>query len=706
MLNLILVLMVAQVDFTPRLETLSKYVARLQAVAVPAALETDKAQRLEALKAAVARGVTSADEFGALYEKIDEVRTWLLAASPERPTRAPGTFADEPDAWVVRNSELELRVAKTDLAMHVTTPHAAWDFLPCGDGDIECAGKSFSLLSAGGKNAVEFFTGYSAGMLITLTDFADTPGLALALTINLIGNDIVFDIAAPGDVEKLGAINWPKPLKTGNTAEDVAVVPHMQGMLLPGNYEREVNQQDLSNSRTIYMPWWGQLQGSHGVLTILETDDDGGVAYHHAAGGPTVIQPRWYSSLGKLRYLRTVRYVFQENASHVTFAKRYRQYATETGRFVSLAQKRVRTPGIDDVIGRPVIHEGALYHNVKEASYYDKKQIENNHAMVPFDEISERLRTLKKKGIDTAYVHLDGWGYFGYDNGHPDVMPVGQEQGGWDGLKRLAGTCEDLGYLFAVHDQYRDFYKNAASFDDRLAAIRIDGSREEHCTWCGGAQTILSARFAPEYVRHNHDAFAAHGIHVRGAYLDVFSVVPLEESFQPAHPMSRSDCARYRRECFNILHARGYVMSSEEPTEYLCSGIDLVHHGPYPTAPNLGGGNRVGIPVPLFNLVYHDALLMPWNMGEDGGWGIPNGDAGRLHCLLNAGLPYVDPGADEQMVARVKEAAALNKRCAMLEMTNHEFLDATFRKQRTTFSDGTAVTVDFDAKTYAIEPKL
>jgi hypothetical protein len=38
----------------------------------------------------------------------------------------------------------------------------------------------------------------------------------------------------------------------------------------------------------------------------------------------------------------------------------------------------------------------------------------------------------------------------------------------------------------------------------------------------------------------------------------------------------------------------------------------------------------------------------------------------------------------------------------MLEMTNHEFLDTSRRSQRTTFSNGTTVTVNFDTKEYTI----
>ena len=39
-------------------------------------------------------------------------------------------------------------------------------------------------------------------------------------------------------------------------------------------------------------------------------------------------------------------------------------------------------------------------------------------------------------------------------------------------------------------------------------------------------------------------------------------------------------------------------------------------------------------------------------------------------------------------------------------MTKHEFLDAKFRKERTTFSDGTTVTVDWDANTCEIKPEV
>jgi hypothetical protein len=48
--------------------------------------------------------------------------------------------------------------------------------------------------------------------------------------------------------------------------------------------------------------------------------------------------------------------------------------------------------------------------------------------------------------------------------------------------------------------------------------------------------------------------------------------------------------------------------------------------------------------------------------------------------------------------------AALHKRVGLLEMTNHEFLDKDRTRERTTFADGTTVTVDWKTRTTEIKP--
>lgn len=679
----------------PRVDTLRFHVERLGAITVPETLQQEKDTRLAELKRMLDAPIADEQAFIACYDAIDTVRQWLWAQAADRPRKVEGTFEETAAAWRLQSGPLTLSLARDTLALEVQTPGQRWQFAPSDDKDLEFDGAAFGLTAAKSISAAAFNTGCSAGMTVTFADFPDAPGFELRATYRLFGPELVVDIAAREEGRALALLNWPKAVVLDNATDTVSVIPRMQGMLLPGDWQQDFEAADLCNSRSFYMAWWGHIQKGAGVQVILETTDDAGGSYKHPKGGPTVAAPRWYGSLGKLRYQRTLRYVFDDASDYVKMAKRYRRFIKESGRFVSLREKLARTPALDMVIGKPVIHLGSLYHFVKEASLYNKERVEANHSLQTFDQLREQLQGLKAKGVNAAYVHLDGWGYYGYDNGHPDVMPVGEIQGGWEGLRTLASACADMNYLFAVHDQYRDFYYNAVSFDDRLAATRRDGTREEHSTWCGGPQTILSPRFAPEYVRRNHDLFAANDVKVRGAYLDVFSIVPLEESAQPAHPVTRTECARYRRECFDLLRARGYVVSSEEPVDYLTPSLDLVHHGPYATYPNLGGGDACGIPVPLFSLVYHDSILLPWEMGEDGGWGIPKGDSGRLHCLLNAGLPYLGPGADEAQVARTLETAEWARHCAFEEMISHEFLDETRRRQRATYSNGAAVTVDF-----------
>ena len=54
----------------------------------------------------------------------------------------------------------------------------------------------------------------------------------------------------------------------------------------------------------------------------------------------------------------------------------------------------------------------------------------------------------------------------------------------------------------------------------------------------------------------------------------------------------------------------------------------------------------------------------------------------------------------------LRQMTSLHQRVALLAMTDHAFLDENFTRERTTFADGTTVTVDWTAKTVAVSPPL
>ena len=100
--------------------------------------------------------------------------------------------------------------------------------------------------------------------------------------------------------------------------------------------------------------------------------------------------------------------------------------------------------------------------------------------------------------------------------------------------------------------------------------------------------------------------------------------------------------------------------------------------------------------MPLFNLVYHDALITPWassHQPSPGSW-IPKNRIPYLCGLLNAGIPYVSLDATAEDVADLQPWRDLNKRVALLEMTNHRFLSDDRLEEETTFADGTTVRVN------------
>ena len=73
----------------------------------------------------------------------------------------------------------------------------------------------------------------------------------------------------------------------------------------------------------------------------------------------------------------------------------------------------------------------------------------------------------------------------------------------------------------------------------------------------------------------------------------------------------------------------------------------------------------------------------------------------KLVPLLRTGKVVIN-----KTMALIRQMSALHSRVALQEMTRHEFLGGNYRKERTTFADGTTVTVDWDAKTVKIEPEL
>lgn len=516
------------------------------------------------------------------------------------------------------------------------------------------------------------------------------------------------------------AVYWPDAFEfEKDSSRWYSLLNLEQGLLIPNNWPEELGRIPFDGqlcSCAAYMPWFGQVRDNAGYIAINETPWDAGYQAEHPAGGPyTHLSWRWLPTLGKMDYRRRVRYVFRENCDYNTLCKIYRDYVKETGLFTSLEEKAARNPRVNDLIGAAIVHKGIKTHVAEDSAFYDPSAPEKNDSLVPFSFRTKEVLNYHRKGVKKLYLHLDGWGQPGYDNQHPDYLPACKEAGGWEGFKELSDTMEQCGYLFGIHDQYRDYYFSAKTFDREFGIHAPDGSVFEMARWAGGHQTYLCATQAPYYVKRNFEELFRHGIHLKATYLDVFTCNEPDECAHPEHRMTRKECLEYRSACFAYLTSRGIMPSSEEVTDWAMKELVFCHYGPYDFMLRTPGSPKKGIPVPLFNLVYHDCLILPWPMDHGEGQ-----EDYMLYALLNGGAAYMDkdgayPGIDgafddagkdrelDENIARYRIVADLQEKVAKLELVRHEYDEADWRRQKSVFADGTEVSVNLADGSYSIQ---
>ena len=261
-------------------------------------------------------------------------------------------------------------------------------------------------------------------------------------------------------------------------------------------------------------------------------------------------------------------------------------------------------------------------------------------------------------------------------------------------------------------DTFSGFYHKAESYDPDLSCQSPDGTIFSHARWAGGPQDYLCTTLAPFYVRRNFERMLSEKVHLDCAYLDVFTCNEGDECANPRHRMSRRESYEARNACFRYLLTKGILPSSEEVNDWAVPWLVFCHYAPYDFMLREPGSPKFGIPVPVFNLVYHDCLIIPWMMEK-----FPEEDY-MLYALLNGGAPYLirDPaytGIDgafdsgdslsrEEKLTRVKTVTDFHRKVAEAELLRHEILDEKGYRQKSTFANGYSVEVDFQEGSYRI----
>lgn len=516
------------------------------------------------------------------------------------------------------------------------------------------------------------------------------------------------------------------------------VVPHLQGIMIPSRYDAgfmrygqniwdritDIERWWSLESGNLNMPWFGASHNQSSVMAYIMTSSDcilhlignsvvGGEGFTvNARQGQTPgvrissLTPIWLSSMKKFAYPRKIRIELVDNG-YVGMATRYKEYAKASGRYVTLKEKIKRYPEYEKIIGAPDI-KIYCYTNRINNPYLKawSEPVLNGYSKVntTFDQVAEIADELKRMDVDKCMILLGGWNRMGYDREHVDMWPPAEKAGGIEGLRTACEVVKEKGYLFALHDNYDDFYPDAPSYDESYILRDADGSIHQGGVWDGGLCHIICPVRRNELLERNLGLIQG-SIPLNGYYFDVLTSTSHYECYDERHKATRKEDLNYRLAMLNYLHERGLVVGGERGTDWaipelaFCEGLSGGGTGYH-----YGISYREGLTIPLFYLVYRECVVGYWQHGT------PYGREDHAnHVLLD--LLYGQPSSWsivydqwEDLKSMIKETYDLlgrfHEKTAHYAMNDHHILTVDHMVQKSEFSDGTRVWVNFGITSY------
>lgn len=624
---------------------------------------------------------------------------------------------------------------------------------------------SVNLNAAGRKRIEALPSGTDAdGVQISLSEFRSRLGpvredrdpaahLSLVLQILLAKEtgELTFRVQKMADRSPywdVQSVEWPLRLFPVLTAVDdgYVVFAEQEGMLIPSRFDKAESYfrylnwvyERIAGQAAIYdqisMPWFGAKKGGSSYLCIVETPDDttfGVIANdvrspEQPPAPPSAIPsantsqysprlsavwPYWHSVKGELGYPRVARYIFQPGGGYVEMCKTYRKYAIQTGKLVTLKEKIAANPEVGKLIGAPNLEIHVVANRPNEPQYQSLSGTvyDGYHRLLTtFDQVTAIVRDLKDKlGIDRAVIRITGWGKMGYDNWRPvDQAQPNTEAGGEARLAAAIAAAKSAGYLGGLWDNMRNFDLNAPSYDEKHIMRDASGALSSGFTSEGGFSQEVCPLEGVKLFQRNMNYYM-HALHPNLIYLDTIGGLPLIECYDPRHPLTRSATKEARLSIMRVVTSAGVVLGAEGPPQDWNSTVADFYDEGVP---------RFGIDVPLWALVYHDCAMLyrqhatPYNYGMDN-YGYVRGPWPDkfLRSLL-----YGDQSSwtlsNDMYWAWRKTLKAINdvlaphqRRVAFDELMDHQFLTLDYKVQRTLFSSGLQVTVNYGEFPFKLE---
>jgi hypothetical protein len=535
------------------------------------------------------------------------------------------------------------------------------------------------------------------------TDFAGgvkTYMMALKLTLPERGADLRVEADMADRAATFDSVGFLSPLLLDSENGAIVVADYSNGHAYPVRMKPFPKRRfDLGN---IDMPWIGvcDLTQGQGYALIAETPDDATFdVVSVEREGHTVSAPRlmWNASMRTFRYARRTIYRFSASGGYVALAKGYRAYAKEHGLIVPFTEKLKKNPNIARAFGAPDVWGNGSLRFAREA---------------------------KAAGVEKMLIHGT--------SSAADMKAI-----------------NELGYLTSEYDIYQDVMgiKDESEIASRAewvpenVVLRADGTRmPAWLTWdkkqfmkrCPTFWLRTAQRVIPK-------ALAEHPY--LGRFIDVTTAETLYECYDEKHPLDKTEKRKRGEELLSYVRSLGLVTGGEHGRWWAVPYLDYIegmmsggstswpagwlkrpktkeeaftdpNGRPFPKWEEYekwGIGHEYR--VPLWELVFHDCLISTWYWGDSSDFlleAAPEVTAKKdAFNILYGTMPMMWANGEgswaknrEMFLRTYRNVCKVHEKVATAEMVSHEFVTADRAVQRTRFSDGTVVVVNFGDRVY------
>ncbi|MFC4775892.1 glycoside hydrolase [Paenibacillus sp. GCM10023252] len=606
----------------------------------------------------------------------------------------------EPAIWVLTDANLEVTFSPNTRILQVTDKRCSktWEQLPLSE---ELVIQHIS--QSGNTLKLELNSTLTLTATIELTEQSE-----VSFTLSAA--------AASADSIALERISFPSAFQTPD-AHHYLLQTDSQGLLLPVDdtfYPLEEHPLFFCGGGAA-MAWIGVTDHAleTGYMAIFETPYDASISLTRENGLIT-FAPVWLPSMGEISYERRIRYIFMDKGGYVAQCKRYREYVWPKNKVQSLKEKQERFPAIEKILGAVHVY---VWDGAREVSFAEE---------------------LKEAGVEKALILWDAnhlpYPVEGYDN-----------------------KLKELGYGTGAYELFTDIHPDGHPANAAIQTIplkrnvypgkfdKITTRKEDGSTYSNSFGTFVCPEAVrPEIVNrverelrlYPHETY----------FVDVYQANGLYECHHPEHRLTRQQYAEAIIQNYELLENEyNLYLGGEFGSDYVGSRGVYVHgmmtlqrtwfssdinkkgsihyYGDWRdnARPSIMLGARTATDtylkysineytrVPLYELVYHDAIVTSWRW-EDGNHHNPEIWWKKdLFNILYGSAPLWSIDQERWASFSSTFVESYNRVCPWLqqicydELVSHRFVSEDRKVQESRFSSGKRAVVNFGDEPYEYE---